>query len=413
MAAVQAAALAPLRRRDFRLFWAGQWISRLGDNIHLVAQAWLVWSLTGSGAAMATITLCSTIPSVAMLLVGGTLVDRLPRRWISIWSDLLRAGLLLVAGGLYFTGLLQVWHLYLLAAAFGLVSAFARPAFRALIQTLVQPDELVATNGLISGGQAVAGIAGPAIGGLVMGAGGAGLAFILNGASFLAAAVALLFTNPAEPALTSDRQPLRLKVLWEDLVEAVGLLAQKPFLLGTIGVMSLIVVTGQAPVVLLRPWVAERAGGGVETLSLAYSAFAAGMFVMVALLTGVRLRRGREWCIYAGLTAAGLTQVGMAMVSAPWQMWTLDFLLGASVMIYGVIWPALLQERVQPQAMGRVAAIDQFGVSLLYPAGVALIGALLAGPGPYWVMLVGGWLSTGVALVGGVFLTYSALRVKT
>lgn len=404
MAMIQAAAIAPLKRRDFRLFWVGQWISQLGDNIHLVAQAWLVWKLTGSGAAMATITLCSTVPSVAMLLLGGALVDRLPRRWISIASDLLRSGLLLTAAGIYLTGLLQVWHLYVLAAAFGLVSAFARPAFRALIQALVPTDELVATNGLISAGQTIAGIAGPVIGGLVMGFGGAGLAFALNGTSFGIAAVALLFTNPLEPATAAGRQVLRIGALWADLVEAVRLLARQPFLLGTIGAMSLIVITGQAPVVLLRPWVAERVGGGVETLSIAYSAFGAGMFLTVTLLSSMRLTRRREWWIYTGMAIAGLAQVGMARASAPWQMWALDFLLGVSVMIYGVIWPALLQERVPPEAMGRAAAIDQFGVSLLYPAGVALIGVLLAGPGPYWVMWIGGWLTAAVAVIGGVWL---------
>lgn len=404
MAILQLAAVAPLRRRDFRLFWAGQWISQLGDNVQMVAQAWLVWELTGSGAAMATITLCSTIPSVAMLLMGGALVDRLPRRWISIWSDLLRGALLLTLAALFVGGAMRIWHLYLMASAFGLVSAFSRPAFRALMQALVPPDELVATNGLVSAGQTVAGIAGPVLGGLVMGLGGAGLAFALNGISFFAAAVALLFTQAVEPSLAGGKRRLSLRGLWADLLEAMRLLADQPFLLGTIGIMALIVITAQAPVVLLRPWVAEQAGGGVHSLSLSYSAFGAGMFLTVTLLTAVKLRHGREWWVYIGLAAAGLTQVGMAYVSAPWQMWVLDFLLGCSVMIHGVIWPALMQEKVPPEAMGRAAAIDQFGVSLLYPAGVALIGVLLAGPGPFLVLAVGGWLTTAAAVVGGLWL---------
>lgn len=401
---MQLAAVAPLRRRDFRLFWAGQWISQMGDNVQLVAQTWLVWELTGSGAAMATITLCSTIPSLLMLLAGGALVDRLPRRWVSIWSDLIRGVLLLLMASLYATGLLQVLHLYIMAAAFGLVSAFARPAFRALMQALVPPDELVATNGLVSAGHTVAGIAGPVLGGLVVGVGGAGLAFLLNGLSFWVAALALLFTQPVEPARAGGGQRITLHTLWADLVEVVRMLAGRSFLLGTIAIMSLIVITGQAPVVLLRPWVAAQAGGGVQTLSISYSAFAAGMFLTVTLLTAVRLTRGREQLIYMGLGAAGLAQVAMAYVSAPWQIWLLDFLLGSAVMVHGVIWPAVMQEQVPPEAMGRAAAIDAFGVSLLYPAGVALIGALLTGPGPFLVLIVGGWLTTAVALIGGFWL---------
>lgn len=117
MMVVRLAAVAPLRRRDFRLFWVGKVVSQVGDQIHLVAQSWLVWQVTGSGAAMATMALCSSIPAVGMLLLGGALVDRLPRRWLSIWSDL----------------------------------------------------ELVATNGLFEVGGTAAGVLGPALGGLVVG----------------------------------------------------------------------------------------------------------------------------------------------------------------------------------------------------------------------------------------------------
>ncbi len=398
------AAAAPLRRRDFRLFWIGQFISQLGDNIHLVALNWLTWQLTGSGAALATITLCATIPSVAMMLVGGAVVDRFSRRLMTIWSDLIRGAILLGAAGLQVTGILQVWHLYVVAAIFGFVSAFARPAFRALLQSLVQADDLVAANGLMSAGSTAAGVAGPALGGLIMALGGASLAFALDGISFLVAAFALLSAHPIEPPRVTTAGPIRLKCLLTDMREAVRLLAGQPFLLGTIGAMSLIIVTGQGPIVLLRAWVAEQTGGGVQALSLSYSFFAAGMFLTVTLLTGLKVRRHRELLIYLGMAVAGLGEVGFAHVAAPWQMWLLDFGLGISVMVHGVVWPALLQERIPAEAMGRVAAIDQFGMSILYPAGVALIGVLSVAPGPGWTLALGGWLTFAVAVAGGLFL---------
>lgn len=197
---------------------------------------------------------------------------------------------------------------------------------------------------------------------------------------------------------------MRIRTLWADLAEAVRVLARQPLLIGTIGLMMLVVVTGEAPVVLLRPWVAQRAGGGVQTLSFAYSAMALGMFLTVALLSAIRVGRAALGLVYGGLAMAGLIQVGMALATAPWQVWLLDFLLGVSVMLHGVIWPSLLQERVPPEAMGRVAAIDEFGSMLLYPAGVALIGALLTGNGPYLVLLVGGLLTMTLSLVGGLWL---------
>lgn len=394
---VSIAAAAPLRRRDFRLFWIGQWISQVGDNVFLVAQMWLIWHLTGSGAAMATLALCGQVPAIAMLLVGGALVDRLPRRWVSVASDVLRGMLLLALAALQATGRLQILHLYILASLFGFVRAFAQPAFRALVQALIPPDERVSGNALVSGGSTAAGLIGPALGGLIMATGGSALAFLLDGLSFLAAAVALLPTRPNEPQ--RNKAQTRPVTLVRDLGEAIRLLKGRRFLLGTMAAMALILVTSQAPVILLRPWVAERAGGGVGTLSMAYTTFSAGMLLTVTLLGGVKVTRHQGALIFGSMALTGLCQVGLAVVNAPWQFWGLEFLIGASVMVYGVIWPALLQDSIPPAAMGRVSAIDQFGTTVLYPAGIALVGVLSTAPGPYWTELGGGLLTVAIAVL--------------
>jgi hypothetical protein len=90
----------------------------------------------------------------------------------------------------------------------------------------------------------------------------------------------------------------------------------------------------------------------------------------------------------------------MAYVAAPWQMWALDFLCGASVMVYGVLWPAILQDMVPPEAMGRVSAIDEFGSSVHYPIGLALVGFLSTrAAGAVWALAGGGVLTIAVAAV--------------
>lgn len=401
------AAVAPLRSKDFCLFWLGQWISQMGDNLFLVAQNWLIWSLTGSGAAMAIVTLCSQVPSIAMLLVGGVLVDRLPRRWISILSDIIRGVILLLLAALQWAGMLTPVHLYVLAALFGLVGAFARPAFGALVQALVPQGQRVAGNALVAAGRTVAGMAGPAIGGVIMAVGGAAVAFWVDGVTFLLAAAGLFLARVEEPPRATERAPFRL---WNDLAEAVRLVAARPFLRVSIVAMALIVITGQAPVVLLRPWVAERVGGGATTLSLAYTFDAAGMFLMVTLLGNLKVKR-RGPLIYSGMVVAGLAQVGLALAQAPWQFWLLEFITGAVIMIYAVLYSALLQDAAPPDAMGRVAAIDQFGTLVLYPIGVALIGLIsTVEAGPFLAIAGGGLLTAMVALSA---LLHPQVRAQT
>jgi hypothetical protein len=130
---------------------------------------------------------------------------------------------------------------------------------------------------------------------------------------------------------------------------------------------------------------------------MAYTAFSAGMLLTVILMGAGKAPRHRGAFIFGGMALTGLCQAGMAVVSAPWQLWALEFLIGASVMIYGVIWPAVLQDSVPPAAMGRISAIDQFGTTVLYPAGIALVGVLSTAPGPFWTELGGGLLTIAVA----------------
>lgn len=396
------AVVAPLRRRDFRLFWLGQWVSQFGDNFFMVAQAWLVYRLTGSAGAMAVLALCSQIPAVLMLLVGGAVVDRLPRRQVAIWSDVTRAALVLGSAALIYLHRLVPWHMYLLAFGFGFIRAFAGPAFQALVQVLADQNDRTAANALVSAGHTAAGIAGPTLGGLLMAVGGPGSAYLLNGLSFLVAAAGMALTHPTEPARTSAAtgRPLLL-VLVQDLSEAFRLLVGKRFLLWTISIMALINVTGQAPVMVLRPWIASRiAGGDPRVLALAYTCFSVGIWITLTCLSALRLRRGRGLLVYAGLALAGICQIGLSLVRAPWQFWACELVLGAAVMFHGVIWPGLLQDSVPATAMGRIAAIDEFGSSVLYPLGLALVGGLAAAGHGAGAMLWGGVLTIAVSAAG-------------
>src|SRR6476661_4432231 len=78
------AVFAPLRIRDFRLFWAGQSISLIGDGIYTVAVAWQVYSLSNVPTALAVVGIAQTVPLIAFILVGGALADRLDRRLLMI-----------------------------------------------------------------------------------------------------------------------------------------------------------------------------------------------------------------------------------------------------------------------------------------------------------------------------------------
>jgi MFS family permease len=152
--------------------------------------------------------------------------------------------------------------------------------------------------------------------------------------------------------------------------------------------------------VALRPWIAAQIGGGPAALSLALTAFSVGIFLAVILIGSLGLKRRRGLVAFGGIAAAGCCMFGLAWAVAPWQLASLELILGAAVMVYGILWEAILQEVVPPEKMGRIAAIDEFGRMLLYPAGLAVVGMLAERWGAAPVMAGGRLLTAFLAGVG-------------
>ncbi|MDX6544944.1 MAG: hypothetical protein QOG02_718, partial [Gaiellales bacterium] len=178
--------LAPLRNRDFRLLWAGMTVSLLGDGLYVVAIAWQAYQISNSPYALAITGVAWTLPSVLVLPFSGALSDRLGRRPLMIVADLLRAA---AAGGIALLaalGTIEIWHLIVLSALFGVGEALIGPSFTALVPEIVPERDLVQANSI---DQAMRPLAkqfpGPALGGLLVASAGTGTAFALDAVSFL------------------------------------------------------------------------------------------------------------------------------------------------------------------------------------------------------------------------------------
>ena len=82
---------APLRRRDFRLLWAGMAVSLLGDGVFIIAVAWQAYTISDRPSALAYVAVATSLPQVILLLVGGAVSDRVSRRTVLLWADVARA----------------------------------------------------------------------------------------------------------------------------------------------------------------------------------------------------------------------------------------------------------------------------------------------------------------------------------
>src|SRR5215207_4187547 len=141
----------PFAVRDFRLLWAGETISALGDQFALIALPWLALVLTGSGLALGSVLALMAVPRALLMLIGGVSVDRLSPRRVMIASNAVR----LVAVGLLAVvvlgGVVELWMLYAFALVFGMADAFFFPAQQSMVPQLVEQDQLQRANGIVQG----------------------------------------------------------------------------------------------------------------------------------------------------------------------------------------------------------------------------------------------------------------------
>ncbi|HST22459.1 MAG TPA: MFS transporter, partial [Blastocatellia bacterium] len=181
----------PLSARGFRLFWIGQSISLFGDQFYRIALPWLVLVLTGSNIALSSIYLVSGAVRAVFQLLGGALSDRFSPRTLMLISNASGAIVTALTGVAVYFNIAQPWHLYILAAVFGLIDAMFYPAYMSATPLLLMKEQLVAGNALLRSTVRLMSIIGPAAAGFIVRRMGYSAAFALDAATFVFAALML------------------------------------------------------------------------------------------------------------------------------------------------------------------------------------------------------------------------------
>ncbi|HEX6779522.1 MAG TPA: MFS transporter [Ktedonobacterales bacterium] len=393
-----------LAHRPFALLWSGQTVSRLGDSLYSIALAWWVLEKTGSAAAMGVVLICSTIPMLLLLLVGGVVVDRLPRVRLMLTSDLLRGALVALIAFLAFQDWLELWQLFVLSALFGMVRAFFYPAYTAIIPDLVPAEMLPSANSLRSISLQMAQIIGPGIGAALVAFGGTPLAFALDGASFLISAGCLV-ALPQTPA--ANRTAPAANAL-QDARKGISAVLESPWLWITIAIASLSTIFMDGPAEAVLPLLVKQHFGGQVGIYGLFTTLAAVGSIGAALWLGrfKRLRR-RGLLSYGAWMTVSLMLVVIGLPIPASGVSAAMFLQGAAQATLGLAWMSTLQEFVPSDLLGRVSSIDMLVSSALVPIGYGVAGIAADRLGAAPVFILGG--AIGVAIIG-LGLLHPAIR---
>ena len=187
---------AALRYRNYRLYWFGQLISVTGTFMQGTAQAWLVLQLTKDPLALGIVGALQFGPMLVPF--GGAIADRFPRRTILICTQAVAGILALILYVLTATNTVQLWHVFALAFALGLVNAVDNPTRQAFVSEMVPPSSLLNAVSLNSAQFNASRILGPGLAGELIYLLGVPLLFLLNAISYIAVIVGLLMMRPKE-----------------------------------------------------------------------------------------------------------------------------------------------------------------------------------------------------------------------
>jgi len=396
-----AGVLRPFALRDFRLLWAGMTVSLFGDGLFFVALAWQAYELTDSPGKVALIGLAWTGPMVALLLVGGVISDRFERRRVLILSDAIRACAMLVLGLLAVGGHLEIWHLVVGVAVYGAGDALFPAAFNALVPQLVPTGQLVQANAV---DQLVRPLMlqmiGPAVGGVIVAAAGAGTAFFVDAGTFALSIVALSLMR-SYPVV---RERAAQSSIVSEIREGFQFVRSQTWLWGTLVCASLFLLVYLGPWDVLLPYVIKNElGATARDLGFVYAASGLGAVIAAVVMAQRELPRRAITVMYVGFTleVAMLALYGSA--TAVWPMLIAAFVAGSSIATASVIWLTLLQRRVPGRLLGRVTSLDWLVSISLTPVSFAITGPVAAAIGVRETLVGAGVIGAAITL-GFLFL---------
>jgi MFS family permease len=358
-----------LKHRNFQLFFSGQIISLVGTWMDMVAEAWLVYRLTGSSLLLGTVTFAGQLPVLLISPFAGLVADRLNRRKIVIttqFASMIIAGIL---AGLTLSKHVTVEQVIILAALMGVVNAFDIPARQSFLVEMVGREDLMNAIALNSSMFNAARIIGPSVAGILVASFGEGWCFFANSVSYIAVIAGLLLMKvPPRPRAAESVSP------FEHIAEGFRFVRHAGPIRALLLLVGLVSLVAMPYAVLMPVFAAKILHGNARTLGILMTSAGLGALIGALMLASRRGVKGLSRIVSIACAAFGLTLILFSF--SHW--WILSALLlipvGFSVMTQMGSTNTLIQSMVPDRLRGRTMAV----YSMMF-LGVAPFGALLSG----------------------------------
>ncbi len=382
-----------LQHRNFQLFFGGQLISLIGTWMDTIAEAWLVYRLTGSSLLLGTVAFAGQIPVFLLAPIGGMAADRLNRRSIVIATQSTSMALAGILAALTISGRVKVWEVVMLASFMGVVNAFDIPARQAFLVEMVGREDLMNAIALNSSMFNGARVIGPAIAGILVASIGEGWCFFANSVSYIAVIAGLLLMK-IERRAAQERMASAL----EHIAEGFRFVQQTRPIFALLLLLGLVSLVAMPYSVLMPVFAARILHGNARTLGVLMGATGVGALTgALVLASRTGLKGLSKWVAFSCMG------FGVALILFSFSRWYIVSVallvpVGFSMMVQMASSNTLIQAMVPDRLRGRTMAVYSMMFMGMAPLGSLLAGALGKSIGAPLTVALGGC----GAVIGGI-----------
>lgn len=331
-----------------------------------VALSLAVLQETGRATDLGVVLAANMVPNLVLLLVGGTVADRMSRRVLLISANLVSGALMAGMAALLIANAYSLTGIALLAFGNGVVAAFTSPALRGIVPELVERRDLQRANALLSSSQNTVRILGPVVASILVSTVGGGWALAADALTFWLAALAFTRIPGA------SRPPASGQPLWRDLADGWSVFRSMRWVVVMTISFALINAFNVGPWNVLGPQVVTGQDGALGW-GVVQAVRAGGLLVMSVVAVKLVLRRPlRDGRIWGAL--AGLPLLALGLSGAAWIVAVAAFIGGLGFSVAAITWESTLQAAVPTESLSRVTAYDDLFSFLAIPLSQLLVG---------------------------------------
>jgi predicted MFS family arabinose efflux permease len=337
--------------RQFRLLWFGACTSSIGTWMQIVAQSWLVLSISGSAFLLGLDGFLGQIPILLFSLIGGVIADRIDRRRVLLGSQYVQMTCAFVLTLLIALKFVRVWHILSLSFIVGCAQAFGGPAYQALVPMLVEKEDLPNAIALNSIQFNLARVIGPMLGGLALTGLGAAWCFALNGVSFIAVIISLLLLSiKFVPQKTGESILTGVK-------QGIGFVRNQGAMVGLIALAFCMTALAIPMITFLPVFAKDVFHRGPATFTILLSCSGAGSVTGALIVAAMGNIQNKGRVALLMLLLLGGAMAGFALSKSVAGSCVLLFVAGAALMgVFSMI-SSLVQLITANEMRGRVMSV--------------------------------------------------------